>query len=379
MSGGATYTGAETISSGYMGIRHMVHETTNAIVVGGEMDGRTLSDWLTKGKPVEGEIYVVATSSSQETLVASTEASAQAQLRSASNVDPGSVGGLTGSSAQMLQSQLGAFASLWLHSETVTMADSHGLVSQRCPSSAATAYVAIASKQGLFSSQQPSALQRLNTTSNQLQLMMVTLSHLQHDALCALLLNLDGGVPQVSTLKQDLYTKFVFANLLLTLVMAGLCIAIQVLLAYLPLRRSAQLAVESSPDTAAKIEDVVGTTEHRSADEKLFCVSTKSKSTVKVASVSCDASKYLEQESQDSKDAFANEEHNDEDDQQEESEDDVTSKVHTLLAFCLVLIFTLVTVLWTILVSTNHRCDSEFLFLFSFYLTISLLGLRSKI
>ena len=184
MSGGATYTGAETISSGYMGIRHMVHETTNAIVVGGEMDGRTLSDWLTKGKPVEGEIYVVATSSSQETLVASTEASAQAQLRSASNVDPGSVGGLTGSSAQMLQSQLGAFASLWLHSETVTMADSHGLVSQRCPSSAATAYVAIgcttAREDGISLHvdrigkwDQAISLQRLATTSSELQLLLV--------------------------------------------------------------------------------------------------------------------------------------------------------------------------------------------------------------
>ena len=117
MNSGATYTGADTISSGYMGIVHMVHQTSDNVVVGGEMDGRTLSEWLSKGKPVEGEIYVVSTSNSEETLVSSTEASAQAQLQSLFAVDPGSVGGLTGSSAQTLQSQLGTFTSLWSKSE----------------------------------------------------------------------------------------------------------------------------------------------------------------------------------------------------------------------------------------------------------------------
>ena len=173
MSSGANYTGADTISSGYMGIVHMVHQTSDNIVVGGEMDGRTLSTLLVEGKPAEGEIYVVSTSNSQETLISSTEASAQAQLLSSSAVDPGSVGGLTGSSAQTLQSQLGTFASLWSHSESVSMADSHGLVSQRCPSSASNAYVAIGSQQQLFSSQSPAAVQRFNTTST-LQLTLVT-------------------------------------------------------------------------------------------------------------------------------------------------------------------------------------------------------------
>ena len=173
MNSGATYTGADTVSSGYMGIIHMVHQTSDNVVVGGEMDGRTLSNVLAEGKPVEGEIYVVSTSNSEETLVSSTEASAQAQLQSLLAVDPGSVGGLTGSSAQTLQSQLGTFTSLWSKSESVSMADSHGLVSQRCPSEASVAYVAVGSEQEFVSTQTPASLQRFNTTS-MLQLVLVT-------------------------------------------------------------------------------------------------------------------------------------------------------------------------------------------------------------
>ena len=133
MNNGTTYTAAASISSGYMGITHMVHQTGNNIVVGGEIDGRTLSAWLSKGKPMEGEVYLVSTSNSEETLIASTETSVQAQLWSATAVDPGTVGGLTGSSAQTLQSTLGTFTSLWLNSESASIADAHGLVTQRCP------------------------------------------------------------------------------------------------------------------------------------------------------------------------------------------------------------------------------------------------------
>ena len=148
-----------------MGITHMVHQTGNNIVVGGEIDGRTLSTWLSKGKPVEGEVYLVSTSNSEETLIASTEASVQAQLWSATAVDPGTVGGLTGSSAQALQSQLGTFTSLWLNSESASIADAHGLVTQHCPSAASTAYIAIGPEKQLFSSQPASAIQRFNTSS----------------------------------------------------------------------------------------------------------------------------------------------------------------------------------------------------------------------
>ena len=181
-SSGETYTGADTTSSGYMGLVHMVHQTENNIVVGGEMDGRTLSEWLSKGKPVAGEIYAVSTSNSQETLILSTEASAQAQLLSSSTVDPGSVGGLTGSSAQTLQMKLGTFTSLWSNSETVFMAEANGLVTQRCPSDTSAAYVAIGCKSArqagmsildINNMEQAIALQRLTLTSSDLQLMLV--------------------------------------------------------------------------------------------------------------------------------------------------------------------------------------------------------------
>ena len=177
MSSGETYTGADSISSGYMGITHMVHQTGNNIVVGGEVDGRTLSALLSKGKTSEGEVYVVSTSNAGETLLASTEATAQAQLLSSSAVDPGTVGGLTGSSAQTLQSQLGTFTSLWSNSESVSTAEMHGLVSQRCPSSTSAAYIAISSEKQLFSSQPSSAIQRYNTSST-LQMILVTLHSL---------------------------------------------------------------------------------------------------------------------------------------------------------------------------------------------------------
>ena len=182
MSSGETYTGADSISSGYMGITHMVHQTGNNIVVGGELDGRTLSAWLNRGKPVKGEVYVVSTSNSGETLLASSEASAQAQLLSSSAVDPGTVGGLTASSAQTLQSQLGTFTSLWSNSESVSTAEMHGLVSQRCPSSTSAAYIAIGCRKARqtgftiapdFEKEQSISLQRLPTASSDLQLLLV--------------------------------------------------------------------------------------------------------------------------------------------------------------------------------------------------------------
>ena len=85
----------------------MVHATTKNVVFGGELDGRTLSQKLTAGKPLEGEIYVVSVDKSgAETLVAATEASVQSQLASSVVVDPASVGGLTGSSATSVEQSL---------------------------------------------------------------------------------------------------------------------------------------------------------------------------------------------------------------------------------------------------------------------------------
>ena len=198
LSGGSTYTSAGTISSGYIGILHMVHESVNGIVFGGELDGRTLSIAMNDGKPVQGEIYVVSTSNSEETLVATTETSVQSQLYSSSAVDAGTVGGLTGSSAQTLRTQFGNFATIWSSSATVALAESSGLVSQRCPSTNTAAYIAVgcdhARDTGFnadFASRvvstmqnnprQAVSLQQFNTAVTGLQLLMVLLtSHHTH-------------------------------------------------------------------------------------------------------------------------------------------------------------------------------------------------------
>ena len=184
MDGGATYTAADTISTGYMGVTHMIHKVGNGVVVGGEMDGRTLSQWWLNGKPVQGEIYLVSTSNSEETLIASTEANTQLKLQNPSPVDPGSVGGLTGTSAKMVQSQLGSFGSVWSRSASVAVAQSHGLVSQHCPSSTTSAYIAIGCESARETSfgidlssmwkDEPSiSVQQLDTPSNELQLLLV--------------------------------------------------------------------------------------------------------------------------------------------------------------------------------------------------------------
>ena len=176
LSGGATSMTAESVSSGYIGLTYMVHESTSNAVFGGELDGRTLRSHLNKGKPVEGEIYVVATGSSGETLLTSTEASVQAQLNSTTAVDPASVGGLTGSSASTLQTTLNTFTNLWLRSTTVSMADTYGQVSSRCPSSTTAAYIALDNGKDLFSDQPSTSLQRYQTT-DQSQLLLVNALH----------------------------------------------------------------------------------------------------------------------------------------------------------------------------------------------------------
>ena len=176
LSGGATSMTAESVSSGYIGLTYMVHESTSNAVFGGELDGRTLRLHLNKGKPVEGEIYVVATGSSGETLLTSTEASVQAQLNSTTAVDPASVGGLTGSSASILQTTLNTFTNLWLRSTTVSMADTYGQVSSRCPSSTTAAYIALDNGKDLFSDQPSTSLQRYQTT-DQSQLLLVNALH----------------------------------------------------------------------------------------------------------------------------------------------------------------------------------------------------------
>jgi hypothetical protein len=185
MSGGAKSTTTGPTSSGYIGITYMVHDTTSNAVFGGEMDGRTLSALLNPGKAVEGEIYVVSTTDSVETLLATTETSAQASLASNVTVDATTVGGLTGSSASELQSTLSSFSQLWSRSASVSMAESYGQVAEHCPSSTTAAYIAVAAEDEYMSSRESISLQRFNSTG-QLQLLLV------------------------SALPKDLYSTFIF-------------------------------------------------------------------------------------------------------------------------------------------------------------------------
>ena len=173
LTNGTNKTYAGSISSGYIGITHMVHATTQNAVFGGELDGRTLSQKLAPGKPVQGEIYLVSVDDSgAETLVAATEASVQSQLASSVAVDPASVGGLTGSSAASVRQSLSSWSSVWSRSETVSMAESYGYVSQHCPSDSTGSYVAISAGDEYFSSKSATSLQRFDTTSS-LRLMLV--------------------------------------------------------------------------------------------------------------------------------------------------------------------------------------------------------------
>ena len=169
LSRGANSTVAGTISSGYIGITHMVHETSHNVVFGGEMDGRTLSNNLNHGKPVQGEIYVVSVTEASETLVAATESTVQSQLKSTSDVDPSTVENLAGSSASSLKSSFGSFYQMWSRSATVSMADSYGQVAMRCPSSTSPAYIAITTG-GM------SSLQHFQTET-ELQLILINTIH----------------------------------------------------------------------------------------------------------------------------------------------------------------------------------------------------------
>ena len=214
MTNGTSSITSRTISSGYIGIQYMLHETTHNAVFGGEMDGRTLSTYLSAGKPVHGEIYVVSASGSTATLVAATEASVQPQLQSTVAVDPSVVGGLTGSSASALVSRWSSFSNLWARSATVSVAASYGQVADRCPSSSTAAYIAIQADLGVLSDESPSiSLQRYNTT-DQLQLLIA------------------------ASLHEDTYTDFVPNATLVAIVGAVVCTILLVCLYTLPFKRS---------------------------------------------------------------------------------------------------------------------------------------------
>ena len=164
-----TYTGP--VSSGYTGITHMVHDNTLDVVFGGEMDGRTLSQHLMAGKPVQGEIYVVSVTGSTASLIAATEANVQLGL------EPHSAGGLVGDSASNLESSVASWSDLWAWSATAASAESRGYVAQSCPSETTAAYVAVAAGSKFLSSEKPAtSIQRFVSSTN-MQFVLVPTSN----------------------------------------------------------------------------------------------------------------------------------------------------------------------------------------------------------
>ena len=374
LTGGGNYSSAGSISSGYMGVRYMVHESANNVVFGGELDGRTLSIALSKGKPEQGEIYIVSTSNLEETLVATTETSVQTQLYSSSAVDTGSVGGLTGSSAQTLQTQLGSFATLWSNSETVTLAESNGLVSQRCPSApsdqvdSVRAFIVIDPQEKAFASQQPSAIQRFNTSSD-LQLLMVrriSVFNIDSAELCAI---------QVTTLNQGEYTAYIAPTFYGTLVAFIICIALYAVVAISPLRRDARIHGGKEASTSAASLDSAGLAGQKPSSEldkapprvkpgkhtksasdkpvsanhaskELQVVSSSDKAPRRLPCLKVDAMFDKEPERTVSRLDHVQDSHI-------EPVDDGLAR--GLLTIAIVGLLLLVVLLWTILVSTNHR------------------------
>lgn len=168
------------VSSGYVGVTYMMRESTQNAVFGAELDGRTLRKRLNDGKPVKGEVYIVSSTDSTETLVTTTESSAQSQLQSSVMVNPSSVGGLTGSSASALQAAYSTFGLIWERSESVSLAERYGQVAFNCPSPM-NAYVSTAATPEfqLLSDNPSVSLQRYNTTTT---LQLLSVSAIQDDA-----------------------------------------------------------------------------------------------------------------------------------------------------------------------------------------------------
>ena len=157
-----------------MGIQYVERSNINQPAFGAQMAAALkMSTQLSKGKPVEGEVYVVSTTGSTTTLLSSTEANVALQLQAASSdVDPASAGGLTGLSASSLQSSLSTFDNLWSRSESIATATEHGQLAMRCPSSTTTAYIAIAPDPS--SSTPSTSLHRFDSSMKDLDLMLVT-------------------------------------------------------------------------------------------------------------------------------------------------------------------------------------------------------------
>ena len=152
----------------------MKRASASAPAFGAELNGLEISSYLSQAKPTLGETYIVSTGSSTTSLLASTETAVALQLQAAtSTVDPTSVGGLTGSSASRLQSDLNTFKNLWTRSETVAMAQQYGQVASTCPSSTTLAYVAISDDDLIDTSTPTSSLQRFSTTIAALELLVV--------------------------------------------------------------------------------------------------------------------------------------------------------------------------------------------------------------
>ena len=141
---------------------------------------------------------------------------------------------------------------------------------------------------------------------------------------------------QVSTLPEEQYTDFVFGSFIVTVMMAILCILIQLVLIYLPWHRTQQAISKNQKENQSLQQHHM-----QSNDPDEDAVSNKYLSPVRDEP----SDENLEKVESDSK----------------EETNDLTSTIRILLALLLVVIFVLVTVLWTILVTTHHRTAVEHL------------------
>ena len=161
---------------------------------------------------------------------------------------------------------------------------------------------------------------------------------------------------------------------MITVVMAVLCLLIQVMLLYLPLRQNAQRAAKAL-DEAEHIENKRKLELKRTySDLTIATWSSPTKSPLQSPAQKrgwfteeSSSSKYLappDKTSDDDQQIVCDNQEDEAEVQVEEDvnaccDEEVVSTVSMLLAFALVVIFVFVTVLWTVVVSTHHKTAVE--------------------
>jgi hypothetical protein len=158
-------------------------------------------------------------------------------------------------------------------------------------------------------------------------------------------------------LQKDQYTNFVFASFIVTIIMAVFCVLIQMVLLYLPVRRISQLAPKAMDDSAGAGESGPC---NRDSNANLTSKLTHRRGWF-TGEQELSSSKYLQTDDARSV-AYDDGDRGRKDDGEAPvccNEEDILSTLSTLLAFALAMIFIFVVVLWTIVVSTQHRVAVE--------------------